>query len=81
MSIDNTDLKCPVCGMEIKYHADTCTVGGSIGATAGSGRRTLAELVREVMNWHRDTESPEYNECDKIPCAWCTDAIAALGKK
>jgi hypothetical protein len=40
----------------------------------------LAErLLREVMQWHSDPDSSDYNLCDKSPCQWCEDAAAALG--
>jgi len=32
------------------------------------------DLVREVMFWHRDKESSDYNECDTAPCHWCERA-------
>lgn len=41
--------------------------------------RTDAErLLREVMSWHADPKSPDYNECDTAPCRWCEQAAAAL---
>lgn len=27
-----SDTKCPICGMEIKFHGETCTTGGSFPA-------------------------------------------------
>lgn len=50
-------------------------------APAGTGRRTAEELLREVMAWHSDPESTDYNECEKAPCAWCSDATAAITRK
>ena len=44
----------------------------------GSGL-TLEYLVREVMAWHADPESTDYNECDKEPCYWCANAISLIG--
>lgn len=32
------------------------------------------DLLNEVMRSHADPDSPDYNECDKDPCAWCTEA-------
>lgn len=43
-------------------------------------RTTLADLVREVMSWHADKESSDYNECDKSKCHWCEMASDALGE-
>lgn len=39
---------------------------------------SLESLVREVMFWHADPESPNYNECDKSPCEWCSNASGLL---
>ena len=41
-------------------------------------RDKLAALVREVMSWHADPNSADYNECDREPCLWCQSAAAAL---
>lgn len=38
----------------------------------------LEKLVREVMFWHRDKESAEYNDCDINPCMWCILAQKAI---
>ena len=38
----------------------------------------LVDLVREVMFWHRDKESSDYNECDTAPCHWCERAQKAI---
>lgn len=35
-------------------------------------------LLREVMAWHADPKSPDYNGCDKERCNWCERASAAL---
>jgi len=43
----------------------------------------LEELVREVMSWHSDIESPYYNECNiDNQCRWCEKAhyVLSLGK-
>ena len=29
------------------------------------------DLLREVLDWHSDPESSDYNECDREPCSWC----------
>lgn len=38
----------------------------------------LAALVSEVMQWHADPRSSDYNDCDKDKCMWCENAAAAL---
>ena len=40
---------------------------------------SVKALLREVMRWHSDPQAPEYNECDKDPCAWCTEAAMLIG--
>jgi sulfite reductase beta subunit-like hemoprotein len=34
----------------------------------------LRRLVGEVMGWHADPDSPDYNACDTSPCDWCRRA-------
>ena len=36
------------------------------------------DLLTEVMDWHSDPDSTEYNECDIDPCAWCELAAAIV---
>jgi hypothetical protein len=36
------------------------------------------ELLEDVIWKHSDSNSPEYNECDKDPCAWCEEAKALI---
>lgn len=31
-------------------------------------------LLREVMSWHADKESRDYNDCDQEKCLWCEQA-------
>ena len=31
--------------------------------------------LSEVLQWHSDPESPDYNECEKHPCHWCSVAL------
>ena len=28
-------------------------------------------LLREVMSWHADKDSRDYNDCDQEKCLWC----------
>jgi hypothetical protein len=46
---------------------------------------TLADkmkgLLREVMSWHADKESREYNDCDQEKCLWCEQAQALVDAK
>jgi hypothetical protein len=42
--------------------------------------QTLVDLCDEVAASHRDKDSPDYNECDESPCAWC-DALAKVKKQ
>jgi hypothetical protein len=44
-----SDSKCEICGMEIKYHGDTCTAGGSFAPSAGSATFVIK---REVYPEH-----------------------------
>lgn len=30
-------------------------------------------LLDEVYNAHRDKESADYNECESVPCQWCSE--------
>ncbi len=32
------------------------------------------ELLEEVVCWHSDKASIDYNECDVDPCLWCSQA-------
>lgn len=36
--------------------------------------------LEEVMRWHRDPASNDYNECEKPgeECAWCEDSKASI---
>ncbi len=38
---------------------------------------SLRALVGEVVKWHSDPNSPDYNECDKARCLWCEEALVA----
>lgn len=31
-------------------------------------------LLREVMSWHADKDSRDYNDCDQEKCLWCEQA-------
>ena len=52
-----------------------------------AGRRVSADekleaakfLLSEVMQWHSNTDSNDYNECDKDPCHWCANARLIVG--
>ena len=39
---------------------------------------TLIGLVEEIMATHRDRESHDYNECEKVACHWCEQATVAI---
>jgi len=50
-----SEAKCERCGMELKYHGETCTVGGgeaehSFAAPAGSATGTFIEFVPTAPN-------------------------------
>ena len=36
------------------------------------------DLIIEVMEWHRNPDSHEYNQCEREPCQWCQWAQATL---
>ena len=36
-------------------------------------------LLREVMTWHSDPTSPDYNGCEVDPCHWCAVAASLVG--
>jgi hypothetical protein len=36
--------------------------------------RAIQWCLAEVLRWHSDPASPDYNECDKEPCHWCAVA-------
>jgi len=36
------------------------------------------ELLTEVMEWHANPDSGEYNECDSSTCHWCQMAGALI---
>lgn len=38
-------------------------------------------LLKDVMRWHRDNQSADYNECDKDPCYWCSRVIDLLAQR
>jgi len=43
--------------------------------------KTITEainLLDEVMWWHCDPDSPDYNGCDTEPCSWCAKAASTL---
>jgi hypothetical protein len=46
-------------------------------------KKQLRVLVHEVTCWHRDKESPDYNDCgtSETDCVWCANAKAALEEK
>ena len=48
------------------------------GESADKPVLRLVDLVRQVMYWHRDKESTNYNECDTAPCYWCAMAQKAI---
>jgi len=48
-------------------------------ATVRCNRAHLAALVREVMEWHADPKSADYNDCETTPCPWCVSARKAIG--
>jgi len=35
-------------------------------------------LLREVMSWHADKNSRDYNDCDQDKCLWCEQAQALI---
>ena len=39
---------------------------------------SVSQLLRDVMQSHRDKDSCDYNECEKSPCYWCDCAEKAL---
>jgi hypothetical protein len=43
-------------------------------------KEAIIELLDEVMGWHADPDSPDYNECDKPgeACSWCCQAKDTL---
>jgi hypothetical protein len=65
--------RCPACNQGWSVHM----------GIEGTCRELQAakELLKEVMEWHSDMESPDYNECDKEPCHWCTNAKLIVGVK
>jgi hypothetical protein len=38
----------------------------------------MQELLKQVMDWHSDPGSAEYNQCDTDPCSWCEMAQATF---
>lgn len=38
------------------------------------------ELLKEVMAWHADPHSEDYNCCEETPCAFCVRAALAIGQ-
>jgi hypothetical protein len=52
-----SDTKCPVCGMETKYHGATCTAGGSFVDAAGSVRE-IAVILGALLAKHGVIDSP-----------------------
>lgn len=36
--------------------------------------------LKEVMSWHADQESADYNDCDKELCTWCEDAAKVFAE-
>ena len=43
-------------------------------ADARADDQKVKELLTDVMALHSNPDCPEYNGCDKTPCAWCEDA-------
>jgi hypothetical protein len=39
---------------------------------------TLITYAEEVMQWHADPESSDYNQCDEDKCLWCEDVSKAI---
>jgi len=44
-----------------------------------AGHMMVAHLS-DVLIWHRDPESADYNECEKNPCNFCEEAGKAIAK-
>lgn len=40
----------------------------------------IIDLLQDVMNQHSHPDSADYNECDKEPCQWCTEAAEEIAK-
>ena len=57
---------------------DITTANAPAKPPVGDPLTRLVELVREVMFWHRDKKSSDYNECDTAPCHWCEQAQKAI---
>lgn len=38
----------------------------------------LRDLLSEIIGSHSDQDSPDYNQCDICPCAWCESAKAHI---
>jgi len=57
---------CPSGGVQFDSHL------GLTGTCTTKLQKALA-LLDEVCSWHRDEESPDYNECDKEPCQFCIE--------
>lgn len=38
-------------------------------------------LLREVMAWHSDKDSRDYNDCDQTKCLWCEQAQELIDSK
>ena len=41
-------------------------------------RLEIDTLISEVIKWHSDRLSPDYNECEVSPCNWCERAKKVL---
>lgn len=51
----------------------------NVFVTSPPRKATLRSLVIEVMTWHADRNSPDYNECDREMCHWCANAAKLVG--
>ena len=43
-----------------------------------SREEMIRELLEDIMQAHRDDDSPDYNHCEDSPCAWCEQAALVL---
>ena len=40
----------------------------------------IVRLLEERMDWHKDKDSCDYNECEKDPCQWCYEAKVVVDR-
>ena len=64
--------------LSVIFHALESGEGVSLDERMDAAKSVLAE----VMSWHADPDSPDYNQCERPEerCHWCCNAALVIGE-